>query len=34
MTGDKIDLPPVEGTSWTSPPAPDRNDWALLLRSE
>jgi hypothetical protein len=34
ITGDKIDLPPVEGTSWTSPPAPDGNDWALLLRSE
>jgi hypothetical protein len=34
MTGEKIDLPPVEGPSWTSPPAPDHNDWALLLEAK
>ena len=33
MTGEKIDLPDVEGPSWTSPASPDRNDWALLLRA-
>ena len=31
MTGEKIKLPTVAGPSWTSPNAPDRNDWALLL---
>lgn len=34
LTGERIDLPPVEGSSWTSPKAPDQNDWALLLESE
>lgn len=33
LTGEQIDLPPVEGSSWTSPKAPDKNDWALLLQS-
>ena len=33
MTGEKIDLPDVDGASWTSPPSPDRNDWAVLLRA-
>ena len=33
-TGEKIDLPDITGPSWTSPDAPDRNDWALLLQSE
>jgi Protein of unknown function (DUF4038)/Domain of unknown function (DUF5060)/Putative collagen-binding domain of a collagenase len=33
VSGEKIELPPVEGHSWTSPVAPDRNDWALLLRA-
>ncbi|MGB6723100.1 MAG: DUF4038 domain-containing protein [Terracidiphilus sp.] len=33
MTGEKIDLPALAGTSWTSPPSPDRNDWALLLQA-
>jgi hypothetical protein len=33
MTGEKIDLPPIEGTSWTSPTAPDQNDWALLIQA-
>jgi len=34
MTGEKIELPPVEGSSWTSPNAPDLNDWALLLEAK
>jgi hypothetical protein len=34
MTGEKIGLPPFEGSSWTSPDAPDSNDWALLIASE
>ncbi len=39
VTGEKIDLPPVEGPlsagqSWTSPAAPDHNDWALLLQAK
>ena len=33
-TGEKIDLPDASGPSWTSPEAPDRNDWALLLQSK
>lgn len=32
-TGERMDLPEVSGGSWTSPDAPDRNDWALLLKS-
>jgi hypothetical protein len=32
MTGEKIDLPMVAGSSSTSLSAPDRNDWALLLQ--
>jgi hypothetical protein len=31
-TGEKIDLPAVDGPSWTSPEPPDQNDWALLLQ--
>jgi hypothetical protein len=31
VTGEKIDLPTVEGSSWTSPAPPDANDWAILL---
>ena len=31
MTGEKIELPDITGPSWTSPEAPDRNDWALLI---
>jgi hypothetical protein len=31
MTGEKIELPEITGPSWTSPEAPDRNDWALLM---
>lgn len=34
MTGQKIALPAAEGPTWTSPNAPDRNDWALLLQAE
>jgi hypothetical protein len=33
-TGEVIPLPPVQGTSWTSPKAPDYLDWALLLVRE
>ncbi len=33
-TGEKVDLPAASGPSWTSPDAPDRNDWALLLQAE
>ncbi|MFZ0746824.1 MAG: DUF4038 domain-containing protein [Terracidiphilus sp.] len=32
-TGEKIELPPVDGPVWTSPQPPDLNDWALLLRA-
>jgi len=34
-SGQKTSLPPVHATttSWTSPPAPGANDWALLLLS-
>ncbi|HEY6290623.1 MAG TPA: DUF5060 domain-containing protein [Terriglobia bacterium] len=32
FTGEKINLPDAPGPRWTSPEAPDRNDWALLLR--
>lgn len=31
FTGENISLPVVSGPIWTSPEAPDRNDWALLL---
>jgi hypothetical protein len=34
VTGEKIDLPDVDGPSWTSPQSPDKNDWALLLQKE
>lgn len=34
LSGERISLPPAEGPSWTSPEAPDRNDWALLLEKE
>jgi hypothetical protein len=34
MNGETIDLPPVQGPEWTSPEAPDHNDWALLLRAQ
>jgi hypothetical protein len=32
-TGERIAVPPAEGPVWTSPVAPDNNDWALLLVS-
>jgi hypothetical protein len=31
VTGEKIALPDAEGSTWTSPEAPDRDDWTLLL---
>jgi hypothetical protein len=33
VTGEKIYLPPIEGSAWTSPDTPDSNDWALLITS-
>jgi hypothetical protein len=33
-TGEKIDLPDVDGSAWASPKAPDKNDWALLLQRQ
>jgi hypothetical protein len=33
MTGEKIELPAADGPLWTSPDAPDHNDWALLLQA-
>jgi hypothetical protein len=32
LSGDKVQLPRAQGPSWTSPDAPGKNDWALLLR--
>jgi len=32
MTGEVIPIGAVEGPAWTSPVAPGRNDWALLIR--
>jgi hypothetical protein len=32
MTGEIIRIGAAEGPTWTSPAAPGRNDWALLLR--
>ena len=32
LSGDKLPLPTAQGPSWTSPDAPDTNDWALLLQ--
>jgi hypothetical protein len=32
LTGEKITLPDAQAPSWASPDAPDKNDWALLLR--
>jgi hypothetical protein len=33
-TGERIDLPDVTETIWTSPPSPDQNDWAILLQAK
>ncbi len=33
MTGETIDLPPIDGSTWTSPEAPSQDDWALLIES-
>jgi hypothetical protein len=32
FTGEKVAIGTVSGPSWTSPAAPDRGDWAMLLR--
>ena len=32
LGGEKVQLPFVEGPSWTSPETPDGNDWALILQ--
>lgn len=32
LSGEKVPLPIAKGPLWTSPEAPDRNDWALLLQ--
>jgi hypothetical protein len=32
MTGEIVPLGTAGGPAWTSPTAPDANDWALLLR--
>ena len=33
QTGERIPVEsPVHGGAWTSPEAPDKNDWALLIR--
>lgn len=34
MTGEKIDLPNIDGPTWSSPETPDNNDWALLIESK
>ena len=34
LTGELIELPPVDGPDWKSPEAPDQNDWALLLQAD
>ena len=33
-TGERTTLAPVNGPAWTSPPTPDNNDWAILLKKE
>lgn len=34
FTGEMIELPSVSSSAWTSPQAPNRDDWALLLRAK
>ena len=34
MTGEKIDMSDVQDATWTSPAAPDGNDWAILLQAK
>jgi hypothetical protein len=34
LSGEKLVLPAATGPSWTSPEAPDQNDWALLLQKK
>jgi hypothetical protein len=31
-TGERIALPVAQGATWTTPPVPDKNDWAFLLQ--
>jgi hypothetical protein len=33
MTGETLELPNAADPEWTSPEAPDKNDWALLIRA-
>jgi hypothetical protein len=33
-SGERIALPPVQGTSWTSMEASPKSDWALLLEKK
>ena len=33
-TGEYLETPDAEGGLWTSPPAPDKEDWALLLMAK
>jgi hypothetical protein len=32
LTGERIALPSANAPLWTSPEAPDKSDWALLLQ--
>ncbi len=34
LSGEKIALAEAQGSPWTSPDAPDHNDWALLLQKK
>jgi Protein of unknown function (DUF4038)/Domain of unknown function (DUF5060) len=34
LSGERIALPAASGPAWTSPEAPDDNDWALLLKKK
>ena len=34
VTGEWTALPPIEGSTWTSPEAPSADDWALLLQNK
>jgi hypothetical protein len=34
LNGERIPMPDAEGPSWTSPEAPSRHDWAILLRHD
>ncbi|MGO9897839.1 MAG: hypothetical protein ACLPX8_26945 [Bryobacteraceae bacterium] len=32
LTGEVVPIGVIDGPAWTSPSAPDANDWALLLQ--